>query len=158
MEKRDGILILPYLASYREAMLALWEGAVLKSHDFLSEADFQDIKAEVHGIDFTALQVFCVLKENEVLGFMGVLYEKVEMLFIHPKHFREGLGQALLNFAVKELQAKEVDVNEQNTKALRFYERFGFEVDGRSDKDSEGRAYPILHMRLRADKLDSSCF
>jgi putative acetyltransferase len=43
-----------------------------------------------------------------------------------------------------------VDVNEQNEAARRFYEACGFEVAGRSETDSAGRPFPLLHMRERA--------
>jgi hypothetical protein len=41
-----------------------------------------------------------------------------------------------------------VDVNEQNEQALGFYLRMGFEVEGRSELDSTGKPFPLLHMRL----------
>jgi putative acetyltransferase len=44
-----------------------------------------------------------------------------------------------------------VDVNEQNTGAVAFYEACGFVVEGRSALDESGRAYPLLHMRLPPD-------
>jgi hypothetical protein len=38
--------------------------------------------------------------------------------------------------------------------ALGFYLRLGFEVVGRSELDSNGKPYPLLHMRLaRADEI-----
>jgi len=43
-----------------------------------------------------------------------------------------------------------VDVNEQNPAACRFYEACGFVVEGRSELDSTGRPFPLLHMRLPA--------
>jgi putative acetyltransferase len=43
-----------------------------------------------------------------------------------------------------------VDVNEQNPAACRFYEACGFVVVGRSELDSTGRPFPLLHMRLPA--------
>ena len=40
-----------------------------------------------------------------------------------------------------------VDVNEQNPRAIGFYERLGFARTGRSETDDQGRPYPLLHMR-----------
>lgn len=42
-----------------------------------------------------------------------------------------------------------VDVNEQNFEAHRFYLRYGFMNVGRSETDSAGRPFPIIHMRLK---------
>ena len=40
-----------------------------------------------------------------------------------------------------------VDVNEANVEATRFYEALGFVAVGRSPTDSDGRPYPILHLK-----------
>jgi putative acetyltransferase len=40
-------------------------------------------------------------------------------------------------------------VNEQNAQAVGFYEHLGFQRTGRSDKDSQGRPYPLIHLCIR---------
>jgi putative acetyltransferase len=86
---------------------------------------------------------------GQVVGFIGVEGEKVEMLFIHPAWRGQGVGRRLLGYAVTTLGATELDVNEQNPQAIGFYLRMGFEVVGRSAVDSIGKPYPLLHMRVR---------
>jgi putative acetyltransferase len=91
----------------------------------------------------------CVRDTNGmVVGFIGIAKGKVEMLFIHPDYRGQGIGRALLSYAINERSATTVDVNEQNDQALGFYLRMGFEVIDRSDLDSNGKPYPLLHMRL----------
>lgn len=142
------ISINSYSEKYQEQILAVWEKSVLATHDFLTSTDFVEIKKLVNNINFNDFQVFCLTKKNVVLGFIGVADKKVEMLFIDPKYFGQGLGQKLLSFAVKELNADKVDVNEQNINALKFYQKFGFETFERTDKDEQGRNYPLLRMKL----------
>ncbi len=57
-------------------------------------------------------------------------------------------SKRLLRYAINELNAEYLDVNEQNPKALGFYLHEGFEVIGRSETDGLGQPYPLLHMRL----------
>lgn len=140
--------IASYNDMYRKQVLDVWERSVLATHDFLMPADFEEIKLLVQSINFHDLQVFCLINEDRVLGFIGIADNKVEMLFLHPECFGQGLGRKLLRFAVEELGAVKVDVNEQNTKAVRFYEKFGFEIMERTEKDDQGRNYPILRMKL----------
>jgi putative acetyltransferase len=83
-----------------------------------------------------------------VVGFIGIAEGKVEMLFIHPDYRGQGIGRTLLSYTINERGATTVDVNEQNDQALGFYLRMGFEVVGRSELDSNGKPYPLLHMRL----------
>jgi len=39
-------------------------------------------------------------------------------------------------------------LNEQNEQSLAFYLRLGFKVEGRSEVDSTGKPFPLLHMQL----------
>jgi len=41
------------------------------------------------------------------------------------------------------------DVNVQNSQAVGFYERMGFVEIERSEVDSQGRPYPLIHLRYQ---------
>jgi len=144
----DNYTVNKYNDNYKEQILTIWENSVLATHDFLTPNDFKEIKELVSNINFNDFQVFCLMNENLILGFIGVADKKVEMLFLDPNVFGQGLGRKLLNFAVEELNADKLDVNEQNTKAFKFYQKFGFETYERTDKDGQGRNYPLLRMKL----------
>ncbi|RAW00503.1 GNAT family N-acetyltransferase [Pseudochryseolinea flava] len=144
----NNVMIKSYQESYRSQIVDVWERSVRATHHFLSIEDFEEIKKLVQGIDFAAFEVYCLMNEDTVIGFIGVAERKVEMLFLDPAYFSGGLGKRLLMFAMSDLRACEVDVNEQNTNAVKFYERMGFKVYERTDKDDQGRAYPLLRMRL----------
>lgn len=144
----DHFDIRPYTDIYRPQILSVWEKSVLATHHFLDPGDFEEIKVLVSGINFNDLQVFCLTQQDWVLGFVGVADRKIEMLFLDPRYIGQGLGQKLLRYAVENLQAGKLDVNEQNTKAVNFYQKFGFEPFERTEKDDQGRNYPLLRMRL----------
>ncbi len=142
------IEIKPYNDDYKEQVVTLWEKSVRATHDFLIPSDFEEIKELVKNLDFNALAVFCLVHQSSVMGFIGVIENKVEMLFLAPDFFGKGLGKKLMNFAIKELNADKVDVNEQNKHAVGFYTKLGFEMYERTEKDVQGRNYPILKMKL----------
>lgn len=71
------------------------------------------------------------------------------MLFVADEARGEGVGSALLAEAVARGVTR-VDVNEQNPGALGFYLNRGFQEAGHSPLDSDGRPYPIVHLRLPA--------
>ena len=149
----DSYRIEAYRDEYRVQLLEVWERSVLATHHFLDPVDFEEIKKEVQAIDFNQLEVYCLTHREQVLGFVGVWERKVEMLFLDPAYFGQGLGKRLLTFALTELGADRIDVNEQNTHAAEFYRRSGFEVWEKTDRDDQGRPYPILRMRL-SSRLD----
>ena len=67
-----------------------------------------------------------------------------------PELFGRGVGGALLRHARNRHGALHLEVNEQNARALAFYQRQGFVITGRSALDSAGRPYPLLHLAWRA--------
>jgi putative acetyltransferase len=144
--------IIPFSENLREQVLTVWEKSVLATHHFLTPTDFEIIKSIVRLIDFNAFPVFVLISADQVIGFIGVSEGKVEMLFISPKHFGQGHGKKLMEFVMNTLGAHEVDVNEQNLDAVKFYKKLGFEVYERTEKDNAGMDYPILKMRLKVAK------
>jgi putative acetyltransferase len=86
---------------------------------------------------------------NNILGFMGVSKDVLEMLFIDSRSIGKGVGKMLLLHAINHLNITKVDVNERNEQALKFYGHFGFKVTSRSELDETGKPYPILHMELQ---------
>ena len=88
-------------------------------------------------------------KFTTIIDIYKVPNSKIEMLFLSPEQIGIGLGKKLLNFAIHDLNANKVDVNEQNTKAFGFYSKFGFKTYERTDKDEQGKNYPLLRMELK---------
>jgi len=138
----------PRQTDYPE-LTELWERSVRATHHFLPDAYIRELRPRVqdHYLDAVML-ICCKDRHRRILGFAGVAAGKVEMLFIHPRHRGHGLGTHLLRYAVDYLGASELEVNEQNPKALSFYRKQGFEVISRSPVDGMGQPYPLLRMRL----------
>ena len=76
------------------------------------------------------------------------------MLFVSSDARGQGYGKLLLEHAIENSDVTKVDVNEQNQQAIGFYEKFGFRVVGRSEKDSMWKDYPLLHMRLEKQVMN----
>ena len=134
------------------AIIHVWEHSVRATHHFLTEDYLQEIKALLPSI-FPSVPLYIMQNEKpEIAGFLGVVDKKIEMLFIHPDKRGEGIGRQLTLFAINNLKAFKVDVNEQNDQAVGFYQRMGFVTVGRTDTDGLGRPYPILQMELPGEK------
>lgn len=126
----------------------LWERSVLATHHFLADDFTTKIKPQLITDYLPQVSLFKLTNEDDTItGFLGVADHKIEMLFIEPKWFGKGLGKLLVQFAIEELDAKEVDVNEQNEQAVGFYLKMGFQIFDRTEKDAQGMDYPILKMR-----------
>ncbi len=130
-------------------VVEVWEASVRATHDFLKEEDIEYFKPLILNVYLDAVELRCVKNKNkEIIGFIGVAEQNLEMLFIHPSERGKGIGKQLLEYSIEELDVKKVDVNKDNKQALGFYERFGFKTHSRSELDSSGKPYPTLHMEL----------
>lgn len=130
-------------------LLAVWDNSVRATHDFITEDDIAFFKPIIIEQAFPNVTLKCIKDENKtILGFVGIHECKIEMLFILNAARGKGIGKALLNFAVEQLAANTVDVNEQNPLAVGFYQHMGFKVISRSPLDDMGKPFPILHMEL----------
>src|SRR4051812_28468677 len=105
----------------------VWEASVRATHDFVAESDIQIFRPMVLN-ELPHVELACVRDtQGIVAGFIGIAEGKIEMLFIHPDWRGQGIGRALIRYAVDERGATTLDVNEQNNQALGFYLRMGFE-------------------------------
>lgn len=96
----------------------------------------------------THLELWALVGESDrVVGFMGLSVATVEAVFVDPSACGSGGGRALIEYARQLNGPLSVDVNEQNPDAVGFYEALGVRVVGRSETDSAGRPFPLLHMK-----------
>jgi len=130
-------------------LLAVWEDSVRATHSFISEEDIAFFKPIVINQAFPAVSLKCVKSaKGDILGFIGVKEDKIEMLFVLSDELGKGIGKALLTDAIDTKSVSKVDVNEQNPNAVAFYQYLGFRVINRSPVDDMGKPFPILHMSL----------
>ena len=139
------------IPSDRDILLDIWLRSVRATHTFLSEDDIQSFLPLVRDVALAELEVWVLCSASGVpMGFMGMSGSKMEALFLAPEFHRRGGGRRLVQHAQKLYGELTVDVNEQNPMACRFYQACGFVVEGRSEADSTGRPFPLLHLRLAA--------
>jgi putative acetyltransferase len=130
-------------------VVGVWEASVRATHHFLKDEDIVYFKPLILHEYLRVVELRCVKNDQQkIIGFLGVAEEKIEMLFIHPDARGKGIGKILVDYALQKMNASKVDVNEQNRQAVGFYEHVGFKTISRSELDSLGMPYPILHMEL----------
>ncbi len=130
-------------------LLAVWESSVRATHLFLSEDEIESIKEYVPQALKEIPSLTIVEKENQVpVGFMGIVGQHLEMLFISHEERGKGLGKELLKYGIEKYSINDLAVNEQNPLARGFYEHMGFKVYKRTDCDEQGNPYPLLYMKL----------
>ena len=140
---RKPLIYQPDEADFDELLL-VWEEAVRSTHHFLSEEDIEYYKPLVRMIYLPGVDLYCIRnREERIAAFMGLSGERIEMLFVAPQEQRKGYGSRLIDFAVRDKYLDRIDVNEQNSTAVRFYLKKGFEIVSRDAFDGAGRPFPV---------------
>ena len=133
---------------YVAALTEVWEGSVQATHSFLSAEETENIK---HYVPQALREVEHLIVAEEEDGapvaFAGINGRKLEMLFVAASHIGQGIGRRLLDRAVDTYGVNELTVNEQNARAIGFYEHMGFRAYKRSEMDEQGGHHPILYMK-----------
>ena len=126
----------------------IWRDAVDATHDFLTAEDRAAIGEEVKAFLPDAPLWLAVDADDRPIAFMLLDGISMEALFIDPDWRGKGVGKALVEHAIALHGAITTEVNEQNGQAVGFYEKMGFVPIGRSERDGQGRAYPLIHLRF----------
>ncbi|MFB5675620.1 acetyltransferase [Paenibacillus terreus] len=144
--------IVPYSANDRDKLVDIWYKAVRCTHTFLTDADIHFYHEMIRNGILEEVEIWMELNEvREPTGFIGLDGSKIEMLFVDPGFHGKGIGTRLIKHAEKIKGPNlKVDVNEQNEGAYAFYKRYGFVLTGRSELDSSGRPFPLLHLELKS--------
>ena len=85
---------------------------------------------------------FYVYDDGTVKGFVCVEVAEIKKLFVEPVLQNKGIGSKLLQFAVKN-GADNLWALEKNTKAIKFYEKHGFELTGDKKFEEDTTEYLV---------------
>lgn len=126
----------------------IWESSVRATHSFLTADEIEGIKQYVPKLLREVEHLIVAEDEKGVpVAFAGIGGRKLEMLFVAASHIGEGIGKSLLCRAVDDYGVDELTVNEENARAVGFYEHMGFQPYNRSERDEQGGYHPILYMK-----------
>lgn len=97
----------------------------------------------------SCLDELWVYDDGAVKGFMQAEGGEVKKLFVEPAVQGKGIGAALIEAGIKQLNAHTLWALEKNTRAIAFYERHGFFPTGdrRPEEDTEEYLIRLEHIK-----------
>jgi putative acetyltransferase len=146
-----GFSLRPYAARDEDAAIALWLQtwqATYPEIDFTARLDWW--RARWRGELVPAAAIVIAEANNVMIGFVTVdprtLY--LDQLVVAPEHWGISVGAALVAEA-KRLSPNglDLDVNTDNARAVRFYEKCGFVISGAGRNPISGK--PVHRMSWR---------
>jgi len=82
--------------------------------------------------------------EGIVKGYIYIYNQEIIKLYVDSFFQNQGIGQELIDYAIKQLAVKRVLCLEKNVKARKFYERNGFEYTGQKQLEEGTSEYLLL--------------
>lgn len=116
---------------------------IFKSDAFyFDELQVPNIIAQYKTDSLAPLEVF-VYDDGVVKGFVRISGREIKKLFVEPVLQGQGIGAALLEFAVTAMQANTLWALEKNHRAIAFYTRHGFHVTGDRKPEEDTDEYLV---------------
>ena len=115
----------------------IWLDANLKAHSFIPaqywKSNFEFVKEAL-----PQAEVYVYENENEIQGFIGLSSEHIEGIFVSGEKQSQGIGKLLLDYVKDRKPKLLLNVYKQNTRAMSFYQREGFEIQYEGLDDATG--------------------
>ncbi len=130
-------MLRPYATEDTEAIMSIWRLANQQSHPFLTVAFLASMQNVIQKLFIDLAETWVWEKDGVPVGFLSLLQDEISALYVLPEHQQQGVGRALLAYALQQRDTVKLDVFARNRSGHRFYERFGFvEVNRRFDQTS----------------------
>lgn len=105
----------------------IWLDANRKAHAFIPasywERNFASVKEKL-----PQAEVYVYETDQGIQGFLGLSGEYIEGLFVSEEAQAHGIGKCLLDDAKDRKPALRLNVYQKNMRAIRFYQREGFQI------------------------------
>ena len=121
----------------------IWLDANRDAHDFIPAEYWENNFLPVKKMLLQAEVYVCMDEcKNEIEGFVGLDQEYIAGIFVRKEARSGGIGKALLDFVKEKKQELTLNVYRKNERAVRFYEREGFQIIDRTvDKSTDEKEY-----------------
>ena len=125
----------------------IWLDANLQAHDFIAPEYWKDNQEPVKKL-LPQAEVYVYESGGEILGFVGLDGAYIEGIFVAGKAQSNGIGKSLLDFLKAERPELHLNAYQKNTRAIRFYEREGFQIQSEGLDEATGeKDYAMVWQR-----------
>ena len=125
----------------------IWLETNLKAHNFIPaqywKSNFEAVKEML-----PQAEVYVYEDSQEIQGFIGIIDEHIEGIFVCDGMQSQGIGRLLLNYIKSKRTCLSLNVYRKNTRAIHFYLREGFEIQDEGLDEATGeKDYTMIWQR-----------
>ncbi len=138
-------MIKPYTPDCQDRVMAIWLESTVQGHPFLPRAYWEKNFPVVRDQYLPSTETTLYVEDGKILGFLSLIDGTfIGALFVDPAHQGKGVGRALVEDAKGRYPQLTLAVYAQNTGAIGFYQRMGFQVV--TEQPNEDSGLPELLM------------
>ena len=136
-----------------DQLIRAWRAASVVAHPFLSP-EFLDAEVEsIRDMYLPVADAWVAIEDDQVIGFMALLGQELGAIFVHPSHWKKGVGHKLMDKAVEMRDNLSLEVFKENSVARRFYERYGFtEATTSKHKETGQTVIRMTYQKARKER------
>ena len=125
----------------------IWLEANIQAHSFIPIAYWQNHLPMVKKL-LPQAEIFVYETPDGIQGFLGMNRDYIEGLFIRREARSQGIGKRLIDCAKGRKQRLTLSVYRNNTGAVKFYQREGFQIEREGiDPDTGEAEYAMIWER-----------
>ncbi|WP_347455606.1 N-acetyltransferase [Acinetobacter thermotolerans] len=123
-------------------MLNIWLKASLKAHDFIPADYWKNQLIPMRDLYLPLSENYVIKEQDNILGFISLLRAKnvLAALFIDPEQQGAGYGKSLVDFLKQQYDQLHLNVYADNTSAVGFYQKQGFQIISQGVDENTGQA------------------
>ncbi|MEG0255685.1 MAG: GNAT family N-acetyltransferase [Vagococcus sp.] len=118
-----------------EAVFSIWLETNKSAHSFIDESYWENALPMVKEI-MPSASVYVYTDKDKVVGFIGLVDNMIEGIFISQNYQGKGIGKKLLSFAKNEFETLQLSVYKENHSAYGFYVKENFSVISESTDET----------------------
>lgn len=132
-----------------DGIMDIWLNANLAVHSFIPaeywKGNFESVKEML-----PQAEVYVYENGGEIQGFLGLSGNFIEGIFVSEKMWSHGIGKCLLDYVKAKKSELQLNVYRKNKRAIRFYEREGFEIQSEGvDESTDEKDYLMTWRQSR---------
>lgn len=129
-----------------DAVADIWLDTNRKAHSFIS-SEYWESNLEAVKEMFPQAEIYVWEEKGELQGFVGLTGDYIAGIFVRSQSQGSGIGTRLLDRAKRERKELRLHVYRKNERAVRFYQREGFQVESEDIDKNTGEAECLMRWR-----------
>lgn len=131
----------------------LWLNTNLKAHDFIP-AQYWKSNYDLVKEMLSQAEVYVYEDGQKIQGFIGLDGEYIEGIFVSDEMQSQGIGKTLIDFVKAQKTKLSLNVYQKNVRAIRFYQKEGFEIECEGLDEATGEKDYAMTWRFLQERVD----